>query len=276
MNHSSRRTFLTAAAAIAAARSASGATSAEHHWSDVRLGVATYSLREFSRAEAIQIIRSLGVKYVNVKAMHMPYEATPHELAAARAEFEAAGLQIIGGGNVDLRGDENHVKKMLTYAKNAGFPVVICAPRTDNLDIVEKYAKQFDLKIAIHNHGPEDNFPNGSSVLKLVKNMDPRMGLCYDIGHAAQTGVNVVEEIRMAGARLYDVHIKDMTTLDAKGDWVNVGAGKIPVPEIFQALKKMRYAGTVDLEYEINPKAPQQGMAESLAYMRGVLDGQAS
>ncbi len=208
--------------------------------------------------------------------MHMPYDATPAELAAARAEFEAAGLQIIGGGNVNLKGDENLVKKMLTYAKNAGFAIVVCAPGHDNLGVIEKYAKQLDLKIAIHNHGPEDEFPNGTSVLKAVKNMDPRMGLCYDVGHAAQTGVNVVEEIQAAGNRLHDMHMKDMDSLDVKGEWVNVGRGKIPVAEIFETLKKMRYPGTVDLEYEINPKAPQQGMAESFAYMRGVLDGQAS
>ena len=104
MNHSTRRTFLTAAAAIAAVRSAPGATTEEHHWSDIRLGVATYSLREFSRTDAIRIISALGVKYVNVKSMHMPYDSTPEQLAAARAEFEAAGMKIIGGGNVSLRG----------------------------------------------------------------------------------------------------------------------------------------------------------------------------
>ena len=170
--------------------------------------------------------------------MHMPYDSTPEQLAAARAEFEAAGMKIIGGGNVSLRGDENEVKKMLTYAKNAGFPIVVCAPRTDNLDVVEKYAKQFGLKIAIHNHGPKDNFPNGTAVFKAVKNMDPCMGLCYDIGHAAQTGVNVVEEIKAASSRIYDVHMKDMAVLDDNDNWVNVGEGKIPVPEIFQTLKK--------------------------------------
>ncbi len=276
MNDSTRRTFLTTAAAIAAVRGARGATTEEHHWGDIRLGVATYSLRQFSRADAIRIISGLGVKYVNVKSMHMPYDSTPEQLAAARAEFEAAGMKIIGGGNISLRGDEDEVKKMLTYAKNAGFPIVICAPRTDNLDVVEKYAKQFGLKIAIHNHGPKDNFPNGTAVFKAVKNMDPCMGLCYDIGHAAQTGVNVVDEIKMAHSRIYDVHMKDMMVLDDNDNWVNVGEGKIPVPEIFETLKKLRYPGTVDLEYEIHPKAPQEGMAISMAYMRGVLDGQAS
>lgn len=277
MNQSTRRTFLTTAAALAAAPAVSAATTQTHHEDALPLGVATYSLREFSRADAIKIIQSLGVKYVNVKSMHLPYESTPAELAAARAEFEAAGLKIIAGGNIDLKGDDDSVKKMLTYAKNAGIPVVVCAPRRDNLGVIEKYAKEFGLKIAIHNHGTEDKlYPNGASVIELVKNMDPCMGLCYDVGHAARTGVDVVKEIEMAGARLHDMHVKDLTDLSDRSSQVSVGKGKLPFPQIFKALKKMKYPGVVNLEYEINAKSPQLGMAESFAYMRGVLDGQAA
>ena len=277
MSRTTRRTFLAASAAIAAVPAVSAVTAEEHHWDDVRLGVATYSLREFSRAEAIQIVQSLGVKYVNVKSMHMPYEASLEELAAARAQFEGAGLQIVAGGNVDLKGDETFVKTMLTYAKNAGIPTVVCAPAHDNLGIVEKYARQLSLKIAIHNHGPEDQyFPNGASVINRVKNMDPCMGLCYDVGHAARTGVDLIEEIEMAGDRLHDMHVKDLTSFEDRSSQVEVGKGKIPFAQIFRTLKRMRYPGFVNLEYEINAKAPQQGMAESFAYMRGVLDGQAS
>jgi sugar phosphate isomerase/epimerase len=277
MNQSTRRTFLTTAAALAAAPAVSAATTQTHHEDALPLGVATYSLREFSRADAIKIIQSLGIKYVNVKSMHLPYESTPAELAAARAEFEAAGLKIIAGGNIDLKGDDDSVKKMLTYAKNAGIPVVVCAPRRDNLGVIEKYAKEFGLKIAIHNHGTEDKlYPNGASVIELVKNMDPCMGLCYDVGHAARTGIDVVKEIEMAGARLHDMHVKDLTDLSDRSSQVSVGKGKLPFPQIFKALKKMKYPGVVNLEYEINAKSPQLGMAESFAYMRGVLDGQAA
>jgi sugar phosphate isomerase/epimerase len=277
MNQSTRRTFLTTAAALAAAPAVSAATTQTHHEDALPLGVATYSLREFSRADAIKIIQSLGIKYVNVKSMHMPYESTPAELAAARAEFEAAGLKIIAGGNIDLKGDDDSVKKMLTYAKNAGIPVVVCAPRRDNLGVIEKYAKEFGLKIAIHNHGTEDKlYPNGASVIELVKNMDPCMGLCYDVGHASRTGVDVVKEIEMAGARLHDMHVKDLADLSDRSSQVSVGKGKLPFPQIFKALKKMKYPGVVNLEYEINAKSPQLGMAESFAYMRGVLDGQAA
>ena len=277
MNQSTRRTFLTTAAALAAAPAVSAATTQAHHEDALPLGVATYSLREFSRADAIKIIQSLGIKYVNVKSMHMPYESTLAELAAARAEFEAAGLKIIAGGNIDLKGDDDSVKKMLTYAKNAGIPVVVCAPRRDNLAVIEKYAKEFGLKIAIHNHGTEDKlYPNGASVIELVKNMDPCMGLCYDVGHASRTGVDVVKEIEMAGARLHDMHVKDLADLSDRSSQVSVGKGKLPFPQIFKALKKMKYPGVVNLEYEINAKSPQLGMAESFAYMRGVLDGQAA
>ena len=277
MNQSTRRTFLATAAALAAAPAVSAATTQTHQEDALPLGVATYSLREFSRADAIKIIQSLGIKYVNVKSMHMPYESTPAELAAARAEFEAAGLKIIAGGNIDLKGDDDSVKKMLTYAKNAGIPVVVCAPRRDNLGVIEKYAKEFGLKIAIHNHGTEDKlYPNGASVIELVKNMDPCMGLCYDVGHASRTGVDVVKEIEMAGARLHDMHVKDLTDLSDRSSQVSVGKGKLPFPQIFKALKKMKYPGVVNLEYEINAKSPQLGMAESFAYMRGVLDGQAA
>lgn len=277
MTTATRRNFLAGAAALAAARSASAAPKmAEHHWGDVRLAVASYSLREFSRDQAIKIIRSLGIKYVNVKAFHMPYYLSQKDLDAARADFKKAGIEIVSGGNIGLRkDDEDDIKYHLTYAKNAGLPTVVCAPTHKNLPIIEKYATQFDLKIAIHNHGPEDDyFPNGASVIKQVKNMDPRMGLCLDIGHAARTGVDVVEEIEMAGDRLHDMHVKDLAKLDDKRSQVEVGKGRLPISEVFKTLKKINYPGVVGLEYEINAAAPQAGMAESFAYMRGMLDGQ--
>jgi sugar phosphate isomerase/epimerase len=279
MANLNRRNFLAGAGAAALAglpRAAQAVTTAEHHWGDVKLGVATYSLREFSRTEAIAILKALGVHYVNVKSMHMPYESSVEELKAARAEFEAAGLKIIAGGNVSLqKNDDADVKKMLTYAKNAGFPTVVCAPTHDNLGIIEKYAKEFGLKIAIHNHGTEDKlYPNGASVIARVKDMDACMGLCLDLGHASRTGVDLIEEIEMAGARLHDIHIKDLASFDDRASQVEVGKGKIPVAQVFKTLKKLNYPGYVNLEYEINAKHPQQGMAESFAYMRGVLDGQ--
>ncbi|MDA1236433.1 MAG: sugar phosphate isomerase/epimerase [Acidobacteria bacterium] len=282
MAPNTRRNFLTGAAALAAASATSTASGAsavtEHHWGDIRLAVATYSLRAFSREQAISIVRRLGIKYVNVKSFHMPYYLSKEDLKAARADFEKAGLEIVSGGNVSLQSaDEGFIRRHLEYAKNAGMPTVVCAPTTTNLKLVEKHARELDLKIAIHNHGPEDkHFPNGASVLKYVNDMDPRMGLCYDIGHACRTGADVVEELEAAGDRLHDIHIKDLTDFSDRGSQVIVGKGKIPVADIFMALKKMRYKGVVGLEYEIDVAAPEAGMDASISYMRGLLDGQAS
>src|SRR5581483_11164011 len=109
-------------------------------------------------------------------------------------------------------------------AKAVGFPMMITAPRHENLPIIEKLAKELDIRVAIHNHGPEDkNFPTADSVLEAVKNMDPRMGLCLDIGHHVRTGHDPVEAIVQAGSRLFEMHVKDLKDLKVKESQVPVG-----------------------------------------------------
>ena len=276
----SRRSFLGGAAAAAAAPAAVSAAAAPtmeaHHWGDVKLAVATYSLRKFSRSQAIDIVKSLGVKYLNIKSFHMPYYLSDEELKAARAEFEKAGLQIAAGGNINLKGDTNdELEPYFKYAKAAGMPVMVCAPKHSNLPLIEKLAVRYDVKMAIHNHGPEDRFyPAASDVMKRVKDMDPRMGLCVDVGHTVRTGADILEEIDVAWDRIYDFHVKDLADFSDKRSQVPVGEGKMPVSAIFRMLKERKYGGVVGLEFEIDADAPQLGMAKSFAYMRGVLDGQ--
>ncbi len=276
----SRRSFLGGAAAAAAAPAAVSAAAAPtmeaHHWGDVKLAVATYSLRKFSRSQAIDIVKSLGVEYLNIKSFHMPYYLSDEELKAARAEFEKAGLQIAAGGNISLKGDTNdELEPYFKYAKAAGIPVMVCAPKHSNLPLIEKLAVRYDVKMAIHNHGPEDRFyPAASDVMKRVKDMDPRMGLCVDVGHTVRTGADILEEIDVAWDRIYDFHVKDLADFSDKRSQVPVGEGKMPVSAIFRMLKERKYGGVVGLEFEIDADAPQLGMAKSFAYMRGVLDGQ--
>lgn len=276
----SRRSFLSGAAAAAAAPAAASAAAAPtmeaHHWGDVKLAVATFSLRKFSRSQAIDIIKSLGVKYVNIKSFHMPYYLSDEELKAARTEFEKAGLQIAAGGNISLKGDAiDELEPYFKYAKAAGIPVMVCAPKHSNLPLIEKLAVRYDVKMAIHNHGPEDRFyPAASDVMKRVKDMDPRMGLCVDVGHTVRTGADILEEIDGAWDRIYDFHVKDLADFSDKRSQVPVGEGKMPISAIFRMLKERKYSGVVGLEFEIDADAPQLGMAKSFAYMRGVLDGQ--
>jgi sugar phosphate isomerase/epimerase len=241
----------------------------------LKLGVASYSLRNFSRAQAIEMTKALGTPYINLKSMHLPYEATPAEIAAARREIEAAGLQIVGGGMITFETDTDEgVRKYFEYAKAAGMPVIVGTSKAGVLPRIERFVKQYDIKLAIHNHGPEDpDFPSPYDVLKAVKGMDPRMGLCMDIGHTVRTGTDPVRAAADAGPRLLDMHAKDLRDLRDKESQCIVGEGKIPIPALFRQLEKMRYSGYVNLEYEIDAADPLPGMKQSFAYMRGVLAG---
>ena len=242
---------------------------------DVKLGIASYSFRKFSREQAIQMTKELGTPYLNVKDFHLKLESTPEEIDAARKEFADAGITLVGCGNVSFqKDDENDIRGKFEYAKRAGFPLIVCAPTAVTLPKLEKFVKEYNIKIAVHNHGPEDkNFPTPQSVLKIVKNMDPRCGLCMDIGHTSRTGVDIVESIQEAGSRLLDMHTKDLADPMVRESQVAVGDGKLPIGRIFLQLVRMKYNGCVNLEYEIHDTDPMPGMTKSFAYMRGVLTG---
>jgi len=275
MLSTTRRSFFGAtAAAFAATRSGFSAAAPEP--GDIKLGVASYSFREFQRSLAIEDTKKLNVSYINIKDYHLPLNSTPDEIAKAKREFERAGLTIVGGGNIPLQSDDEvDMRSKFEYAKLAGMPLIVCAPTHETIPKLEKYVKEYNIKIAVHNHGPEDkHFPTPQSVLAAVKELDPRMGLCMDMGHSARTGVDLIESLREAGPRLLDMHIKDLTSFKDKGSQVPVGDGIMPIPAIFKQLKQMNYQGYVNLEYEVDGDNPLPGMQKSFAYMRGVLAGQ--
>ncbi len=273
----SRRGFLSGTAALtgalAVSSQAQGAAATGGTKPQFELSVATYSLRKFDRAKSIKMIQDLGVKKVCVKSFHMPYEASPQQLAAMRKEFEDAGLSIIGGGTVTMqKEDEAEMKAYFEYAKHAGMGFMVIAPTVKTLPMIEKFVKQYDIAVAIHNHGTEDkHFPGPQDVLPHIKNMDPRMGLCVDLGHTTRTGIDIVEALEMSGSRILDVHMKDLKDLMVKGSDIEVGRGAMPVAKILQTLAKMGYKRHVGLEYEIKADDPFPGMNESYAYQRGVL-----
>jgi len=242
---------------------------------DIKLGIASYSFRKFGRAQAIQMAKDLGTPYLNVKDFHLKLESTPAEIDAAKKEFADAGIILVGCGNVSFqKDDDGDIRSKFEYAKRAGFPLIVCAPTAVTLLKLEKFVNEYDIKIAVHNHGPEDkHFPTPQSVLKAVKDMDPRCGLCMDIGHTSRTGVDIVESIEEAGPRLLDMHTKDLGDPMIKESQTSVGDGHLPIPRIFVQLIRMKYAGCVNLEYEIQEDNPMPGMQKSFAYMRGVLAG---
>ncbi|MGB8847293.1 MAG: sugar phosphate isomerase/epimerase [Terracidiphilus sp.] len=282
-NTFSRRGFLqssTIAAASAAFVGASPAVAeaipASGKPSPVRLGLASYTFRNFTRAQLLGFMKQLELTDLNCKDVkdHLPMD--PALEAQALADYAAAGIKLHAAGTISFpKDDDDDIRSKFEYCKRAGINVIVAGdPAPTTLPRIEKFVREYDIRLAIHNHGPEDKiYHSPFDVLKIVKDMDPRIGCCIDVGHAARAGANLVEAIHAVGPRLYDMHAKDLTSFSSKESQVPVGRGILPFREMFQALIEIKYKGFVDLEYEIHPDDPMPGVIESFAFMRGVLDG---
>ncbi len=276
----SRRDFVCSGALVAAGFAASkqvfaaGARrSPVDEGSPIRLGVASYTFRNFSRAQMIGFLKQLNVLALNAKDVkdHLPMQ--PPEEAAALAEYAAAGVKLRAAGTIYFAKDEDaDIRSKFEYCKRAGIGVIVAGdPAPETLPRIEKFVKEYDIRIAIHNHGPEDKLWHSPlDVLKAVRGMDPRIGCCIDVGHTVRAGTDVVQAIHEAGARLFNVHMKDLTDFQSKESQVEVGKGIMPVKKIFEALTAIRYKGFVDLEYEIHPDDPMPGVIASFAYMQSI------
>lgn len=196
--------------------------------------------------------------------------------AQALADYKAAGIKLHAAGTINFpKDDDADIRSKFEYCKRAGISVIVAGgPTPQMLPLIEKFVKEYDIRFAIHNHGPEDKlWPSPLDVLKAVRNLDPRMGCCIDVGHAERAGTNVIQAIHEAGPRLFDMHIKDLASFQDKESQVAVGDGIMPIRGIFEALIAIQYKGFVDLEYEIRADDPMPGVIASFAYMRGVLAG---
>ncbi|SFS13603.1 Sugar phosphate isomerase/epimerase [Granulicella pectinivorans] len=242
--------------------------------SPIRLGIASYTFRKFDSAKLMEFAKQLKTPYLNLKDMHLPM--VPADKVKAEADaYRAAGFTLVAMGTVTFNKDEDDdIRSKFEYAKAAGIPVIVSAPTHEVLPRLNKFVKEYDIKLAIHNHGTEDkNFPSPLDVLKAVDKLDPRIGCCIDAGHCLRAGVLPEEAILKVGPRLFDMHVKDLADASSRDSQVAVGEGILNFPGIFKSLIAIKYPGTVDLEYEIKADDPMPGVVESFAYMRGVLAG---
>ena len=281
----SRRSFVRSSAVVAAAcfvpsqgaaESSAQTAAPKGTAAPVRLGLASYTFRNFTRSQMIGFMKQLNVNALNAKDVkdHLPMD--PQAEAKALADYVAAGITLHAAGAIYFAKDEGEdIRSKFEYCKRAAIPVIVAGdPSPETLPRIEKFVKQYDIRIAIHNHGPEDKLWHSPlDILKDIKNMDPRIGCCIDVGHTVRAGTDVVQAIHAVGPRLFNMHMKDLTDFQSKESQVAVGDGKMRVRAIFEALIATKYQGFVDLEYEVHVDDPMPGVASSFAYMRGVLAG---
>lgn len=235
------------------------------------LGLASYSLREFSLEQTIEMTKRLALGKIVLKSMHLPLESPVADIAVAAQKVRAAGLDLYGCGVVYMT-NEAEVDQGFRYAKAAGLRMIIGAPNPELLGLIEKKVKEFDIALAIHNHGPEDKlFPTPASAYERITRLDRRIGLCIDIGHTMRAGIEPSEAAQKCADRLLDFHVKDVTSATKEGDTIEMGRGVIDIPAFIRTIIKLDFAGTLAFEFEKDGSDPLPGLAESVGYLRGVL-----
>jgi sugar phosphate isomerase/epimerase len=236
-----------------------------------RLGMASYTFRSFSLEETLIFMKRLGLERISFKSVHLPLDGTVEAIQAAMTKVKASGLEPYAGGVIYMK-KEQEVQQAFDYAKAAGMQIIVGVPDHELLGFVQKKVQEYDIRMAIHNHGPTDKlYPTPESIVEKIKDLDSRIGLCLDIGHAQRSAVDPAAAAELFFDRLLDVHIKDVTASSAEGGAIEVGRGVIDIPKFLRTLLRLGYDGTVSLEYEKDEKDPLPGAAESIGYIRGAL-----
>ena len=241
-------------------------------WRGLKAGVASYTLRKLPLDGAIKAIQRVGLSYVSIKDFHLPLTSTTEERRAVAARLEEAGITPLSCGNVSMENDAAGIRRAFEYARDAGFPTIVCSPHPDSMPTLDAMVKEFDIRLAIHNHGPEDKrFPSPYDVWKAVQPFDRRIGLCIDVGHTARAKVDPAEAIRRCRERLYDLHFKDIASTAPDGGTIEAGRGVLDLESILRAVLEVRYTHLLSFEYEKDADDPLPGLAETIGYTKGLL-----
>jgi inosose dehydratase len=246
--------------------------SANPPWLGLKVGLASYSFSKLPLDAAIKGIGRCGVNFVSIKDAHLPLKSTADERKAGAQKFRDAGITPLSCGVIGMTDDEAQIRNAFEYARDAGIPTIVCKPTRDSLPVLDTLVKEFDLKLAIHNHGPEDKvWPSPLDVWEAIQKYDSRIGVCVDVGHTARCGVDPAGALRTCAGRLYDVHFKDLASKEPNSRSVEVGRGVLDVRGMLKALLDIGYGHHVGLEHEKDMNDPIPGAAESFGYIRGTL-----
>jgi inosose dehydratase len=235
------------------------------------LGIASYTFRKFSLEDTLKMTKRLGISKIGFKSFHLPLDASDELIASTVAKCEEAGINLYGGGVIYMKTKEE-VDNAFEYARKSKMKMIIGVPNHELLSYSEGKVKEYGIKLAIHNHGPGDDlYPSAESAYVLIKDMDPGMGLCIDIGHTKRINRDPERDLVDYFDWVFDIHIKDVTAANKEGSTVEVGRGVIDIPSFLKTVIKKKYSGTVAFEYEKDEDDPFPGLCESVGYVRGVL-----
>jgi hypothetical protein len=261
------------ASSAAAASSGDAPGTAAPAWP---LGLTTYMFKHYDLAETLAMARRVDVGRLCLRSNLLPLDASADRIAAAMKQVRDAGCTVYGGGVIYMRKPDD-VERAFAHCRAAGYTLISASIRPDLLPLVEKQVRAHDIRVGIHNHGPQDtHYPTPQAVMEKVRRFDERIGVCHDTGHTLRAGVDPAEATRACAGRLWDVHLKDVDARTAKGHSVELGRGVMDIPAFLDALRAAEYRGVLGVEYEKHMDDLLPGLAECVGYARGVLDAAAS
>ncbi|WP_134089284.1 sugar phosphate isomerase/epimerase [Olivibacter sp. XZL3] len=238
-----------------------------------KLGIAGYSFVNFNLDESLQMMKKVDVHYLCIKDFHLPYNSSAEQIAAFHAKLKSFDVTGYAVGPIYMK-TKDEIDKGFDYAKRVGVDLIIGIPNHEDLGYVAEKTKEYNIRYAIHNHGPEDKlYPNASVIYDLIKDLDARVGICFDMGHNKRDGRDSVADLQKYSKRIFDMHLKNVTAATKEGTTCELGRGVIDIPAYVKMLRKINYTGSCSLEYEKDMKDPLAGIAESVGYFRGVCDG---
>lgn len=237
-----------------------------------KLAIAGYSFLNFNLDESLKMMKKVDVHYLCIKDFHLPYKSTAAEIEAFHAKLKANNVVGYAVGPIYTKNKEE-IDNAFDYAKRVGVDLLIGIPAHADLEYVAQKTKEYNIRYAIHNHGPQDKlYPNAESIYNLIKNLDPRVGICFDMGHNKRDGRDSVADLQKFSKRIFDMHLKNVTAATNEGTTCELGRGVINIPAFVKMLRKVNYKGCCSLEYEKDMKDPLAGIAESVGYFKGVCD----
>ena len=237
-----------------------------------KLGMAGYTFVNFDLETTLKTLKSLDIHYLCIKDFHLPLNASDEQIKSFHEKCTSYGVTGYGVGPIYMK-TEAEVDRGFEYAKRVGVKLIVGVPNLELLPYVDKKVKEYGFNYAIHLHGPDIKlFPDATDVWENTKNLDPRIGMCLDIGHNLRNGCDPTEDLEKYHTRVFDVHIKDVTDSTKAGHSIEFGRGKIDFPEFIRMMRKVNYTGVCSLEYEKDMKDPFLGIAESIGYFKAVSD----
>lgn len=235
------------------------------------LSCADWTFHLFDIDTALQTLQKCDIHYLCIKDFHLPLDATEEQIKAFHAKCAEYGVTGYGVGPI-YQNTEEGVDKAFEYTRKVGAKVMLSVPPYELLPYVDKKIKEYpEIKYAIHLHGPDlDVYQDATVIWDKVKDLDPRIGMCLDIGHDFRNGADPVADLEKYHTRVFDMHIKDETDNSKAGQCVEMGRGKIDFPAFVRMMRKVGYDGMCSLEYEKDMDNPFIGIAESYGYMKAV------